>query len=108
MSEVLSLAVLVLLPFTGWLLLALSQTRHWRALGGAIPQPPAAVLLQRLLGGLLLTLSLPLALWRDGPEFGSLLWGTLLSLAAYTLTWLLSRRPGWLKILVRLLSISGH
>ncbi len=63
---------------------------------------------QRFIGGLFLALSLSLALWRDGPGFGSLLWAALLSLAAYTLTWLLSRRPEWLKIFARLLSTAGH
>ena len=108
MAQVLSLAALIMLLFTGWLLLALSQPRHWRALCGATPQTPATIMGQRFIGGLFLVLSLPLALWRDGPGFGSLLWGALLSLAAYTVTWLLSRRPGWLKVFARLLPTAGH
>ncbi|MGC4097111.1 MAG: DUF3325 domain-containing protein [Nitrospira sp.] len=108
MAQVLSLAALIVLLFTGWLLLALSQPRHWRALCGTAPRVRAMILGQRFLGGSLLAISLPLALWRDGSGFGSLLWGTLLSFAAYTVTWLLSRRPGWLRSLAQLLSTTGH
>ena len=108
MSQVLSLAALIVLLFTGWLLLALSQSRHWRALCGATSQKPATIMVLRFIGGVFLALSLPLALWRDGPGFGSLLWGALLSLAAFIVTWLLSRRPGWLKVFARLLPTAGH
>ncbi|BCA56601.1 hypothetical protein W02_37410 [Nitrospira sp. KM1] len=103
MADVLSLGALFGLIFTGLMLLALSQKHHWRALRGTSPRPRTRILVHRVIAGSLLALSLPLTLWRDGPGFGSLLWGTLLSIAAYTTTMILSRRPGWLKAVARLL-----
>jgi len=51
----------------------------------------------RAIAATLLTTSLALALLRDGPSFGSLLWATTISLAALALAFMLAWRPGWFR-----------
>lgn len=83
-------AVLLLAVFTacylGFGLLALSQDRHWHQLlhsfGGGRDCPPRLVLPLRVGGYALLLGALALALLRDGPGFGSLVWATMLSAGA--------------------------
>jgi len=91
MPDSLLLLALFAAAYAGFALLALSQVRHWRAVVGAAALPRRRVLVLRALGGVLIALSLLLALMRDGPGFGSLLWATAISLAAlavaFTLTW---------------------
>ena len=97
------LIALSLAAYAGFLLLALAQARPRQRLGLAAELAPGRRLSLRLGGALLLALALILALARDGPGFGSLLWGTAISLAALavacTLSWpprLMTkmRRPG--------------
>jgi hypothetical protein len=78
--------------------LALSQERHWRAvLGVAVPAgPPAASL--RISGFVLLAGSLGLALLRDGPSFGILLWSVLVSAAAIAVVAILTWNPNRLRL----------
>lgn len=90
-------AALIVILLVGFALLALSQARHWRTVAARSPLPRTATIIVRLLGLALLAVALPIALWRDGTGFGSLLWALLLSLAACAVTLTLSWRPGWLK-----------
>lgn len=95
MAAYLSFVGLFLLLYGGFALLALSQDQHRRAIGAqALGRWVRKG--QRIAGYFLLVLALPLALWRDGPGFGPLLWGILLSVTACAVTFTLSWRPEWL------------
>jgi len=48
-------------------------------------------------GAGMIALSLVLALMREGPGFGSLLWATMISLAALAVAFTLAWRPRWLR-----------
>jgi hypothetical protein len=101
MRQVLLLSALMVALYVGFALLALSQARHWRAIGPGSRLPRTAIVMLRVLGFALLAASLPIALRRDGTDFGSLVWGVLLSLSACALTFTLSWRPQWLKPLAQ-------
>lgn len=101
MESLLSFLALIVLLHIGFALLALSQDQHRRALSAA-PLGGHARLIQRVIAYSLIALALPLALWRDGPGFGSLLWACLLSVAAFAVTVTLSWRAHWLKPLARI------
>lgn len=87
--------------YLGFALLALSQDRHWQQAGGGRQCPAPLVLPLRVLGYAALFVALVLALHRDGPGFGSLLWGTMVSLAAVAVVCTLSWRARWFAPLVR-------
>lgn len=87
------LIALSLAAYAGFLLLALAQARPRQRLGLAAQLAPGRRLSLRLGGALLLALALVLALARDGPGFGSLLWGTAISLAALAVACTLSWPP---------------
>ena len=87
------LIALSLAAYAGFLLLALAQARPRQRLGLAAQLAPGRRLSLRLSGALLLALALVLALARDGPGFGSLLWGTAISLAALAVACTLSWPP---------------
>lgn len=97
MDIILSFVALILILHLGFALLALSQDRNWRLVIAAPPPSRAGKIVLRAAGSGLLALGLPLALVRDGPGFGSLLWGTMTSVAACAVTLTLSWRPSWLK-----------
>lgn len=100
MSNILSFVALVLVLHFGFALLALSQDRNWRLVVAAPPLSRVAKITLRIAGYTLLAFGLSLALWRDGPGFGSLMWGTLISLAACAVTMILSWRAHWMTPLV--------
>lgn len=97
------LIALALACYLGFALLALSQDRHWERAGGGRDCPAWLVRPMRIAGYVLLLASLALALWRDGPGFGSLVWATLLSVGATAVTATLTWRPNWLRPVVRTL-----
>ena len=97
MPSALLLAGLALSAYLGFALLALSQARHWRRVSGAEPQPRVRARALRAFGSLALLLALGLALLRDGPGFGTLLWATAISLAAAAVAVTLAWRPAWLR-----------
>ena len=97
------LAAVLVAAYLGFALLALSQDRHWHHLGGARHCPPRLVLPLRVVGYLLLLAGFVLAIVRDGPSFGTLLWVTALSVAAFALVCTLTWRAHWLRPLARLL-----
>ena len=102
MESVLLLA-LVIASYSGFALLALSQDRHWQRSGGGLACPARLVLPLRGLGYGLLLVSLVLALLRDGPGFGSLVWATMLSVGAVAVVCTLTWRAHWLRPVVRTL-----
>ena len=87
------LIALSLAAYAGFLLLALAQARPRQRLGLAAELAPGRRFGLRLGGALLLAVALLLALARDGPSFGSLLWGTAISLAALAVACTLSWPP---------------
>lgn len=100
MAEHLLLIAAAVTAYAGFACLALSQTRHWRQVAGSTTatSPPKTSL--RTTGALCLAVSLALALLRDGPAFGSLLWIVLLSVCAFGVAITLSWRAGWLWLIV--------
>lgn len=91
MAEALLLLATFAAAYGGFLCLALSQQRHWRVwLPGRQLTRPAQWALRAPGAGLL-------ALLRDGPSFGSLLWATAISLAALGVAFSLSWQPRWLR-----------
>ncbi len=97
------LIALVLALYFGFAFLALSQDRHWQRAGGGMPCPARLVVAMRTLGYVLLLAALALALVRDGASFGSLVWATMLSVAALAVVGTLAWRAHWLGPLVRAL-----
>lgn len=104
MEELLPFVALIFFLHLGFALLALSQSRNWRAAGVATSLSRTAAIILRALGFGLIALALPMALWRDGGGFGSLLWVCLLSIAAFAVTVTLSWRAHWLKPLARIIT----
>ena len=102
MEDALPLIALSFTVYLGFALLALSQTRHWRQVAGPTPPSHGRVIALRFAGSATIALSLVLALTRDGPSFGALLWATAISLAALTVALTLSWRPVWLAPLAML------
>ena len=94
-----------LAAYLGFALLALTQARPWQKVVQTPPPTGLRLLALRALGGLALALSLGLALLRDGPSFGALLWVTAISLAALAVAFTLTWRPNWLRPLARLLCV---
>jgi hypothetical protein len=82
------LAATILLSSVGFGLLALSQKAHRSALPRALPPLPS-----RLAGAALLAASLAPAVVRDGWMFGTVLWITVLAIAAGVVVVLLVKRP---------------
>ena len=105
MTGWLLLAGIVIVAYLGFALLALGQARHWRRVSGAAPQTRGRTLVLRATGSSALLLALGLALLRDGPSFGALLWATAISLAAAVVAFTLAWRPAWLRPLAALLAV---
>lgn len=85
----------LILPLViGFLLLALSQDQHRRALGAG-PLTRGGRRLRRGLGYGLLGVALFVAIRSEGAAFGILLWAMFLSLAAYAVTFVIGWQPRW-------------
>jgi len=89
------LAAAVLSLF-GCVTLALSQERHWRAVGSGTspPRPPQTL---AWLGWCLTGASLVLSILRDGPSFAALVWPLLIAASALSVGLILAYVPHWLK-----------
>jgi hypothetical protein len=96
MEATLIVAVLAI-SYLGFALLALSQDRHWLHLCGARHCPPGIARRLRVAGYTSLAAGLWLALLRDGPGFGSLVWVTTLTVASFAVVCTLTWRPHWLR-----------
>lgn len=97
------LLALMLASYLGFALLALSQDRHWQRAGGSLPCSGRLVVPMRTLGYALLLAALALALLRDGADFGSLVWASMLSVGAIAVVGTLTWRAHWFAPLVRVL-----
>tara|TARA_R110002033_G_scaffold122627_1_gene165215 strand:- start:4988 stop:5356 length:369 start_codon:yes stop_codon:yes gene_type:complete len=92
--------------YLSFALFALSQVRHWRVVFDKALPTQREVLLLRSLGILMLSISLALSLVRDGASFGSLLWITMIGVAALTVALTLAWRPRWLRPAGKLFSFT--
>jgi len=101
MPEALLLLGVFAADLFGFALLALSQTKHWRQVTGAAAPARGRIRAMRALGAALLGLAYALALRRDGPSFGTLLWVTALSPTALAVACSLAWRPRALRPLTR-------
>ncbi|WP_421997918.1 DUF3325 domain-containing protein [Reyranella sp.] len=97
MPEAVLLAAVLAAVYGGFATLAMSQDRHWHALGGGRHCPRRARIVLRLAGYGLLFVALVLSLVRDGPAFGSLLWATAVGAGALAVVATLSWRARWLR-----------
>jgi len=93
--------------YVGFACFALSQVRHWRAVVGDPPPRRMIVLALRSIGTGLLGASLALALVRDGPSFGSLLWATAISIAALAVAFSLAWQSGILRPLTAIARLAS-
>lgn len=92
--------------YLSFALFALSQVRHWRVVFDKALPTQREVLLLRSLGILILSMSLALSLVRDGASFGSLLWITMIGVAALAVALTLAWRPRWLRPAGKLFSFT--
>jgi hypothetical protein len=83
MRDALLLAGLSAANYLGLLALAASQARHRHMLIGHRSCSPAPRAALRALSAALIALSFIIAMHRDGPGFGSLVWASSLSVAAF-------------------------
>lgn len=90
------LAAVTMLLATGWL--ALSLQTHWRQVYGSGAAVPA-VLRFRIAGWSALLVAALCCFKADHPSMAVLVWFTLFSAAAMTISMLLSYRPSWLRAL---------
>lgn len=103
MPEPLASILAFALCYFAFALLALSQPVHMKVVDPNAPAPDRpSQKRQRLGAALLLASALSLLLVAQGGAFGSLLWMTLLSAGALSLSLTLSWRPGWLRFIARL------
>lgn len=97
MTATLLLLLAVGASYCGFACLALAMPDYWQQAGGDVSrQPPQRRL--RLTGAALLAAMLALCLWRDGPGFGALLWGVLLTAGAIAVAFTLTWRPRLLAV----------
>ena len=107
MPEAILLLCLLACAYLGFAALAMSQDHHWHHLGGSRHCPRRACVVLRVAGWALLLAALVLALARDGAGFGSLLWGTIITIGALCVVATLSWRAHWLRPLARLVQHLG-
>src|SRR5687768_12924996 len=91
MRDALLLVAAASASYVGFVCFALSQSCHWRIVVDASEPGREVVAGLRIVGVLLLIFGFALAIFRDGPAFGSLLAGVLISVAAigvaFSVTW---------------------
>lgn len=108
MTKSLLLVAIFSVAYLGFTLLALSQVRHWRIVFDKALPTQREVLTLHGLGILMLSISLVLSIVRDGASFGSLLWITVISMAALSVAFTLTWRPRWLRPADKLLTLTCH
>lgn len=76
---------------------ALTQKRHWQAVTDTHSCAPSGKMLLKIGGMVWLAAGLVIVLWREGADYGALLWVTQLIVAACGVVTTLSLRPRLLK-----------
>ena len=107
MSDGLLLMAALGTAYVGFALLALSQKQRWRQFSHADAPRALPLFFLRGLGGLALVASLVVSLLRDGPDYGALLWVTVLSLSAMAVAFTLTWRANWLRPLAACAARAG-
>lgn len=107
MPDALLLLAIFVATYLGFAALAMSQDRHWHRLGGGRNCPRRTAVVLRIAGYALLLGALVVALERDGAGFGSLLWGTGITVGALCVVATLSWRAHWLRPVARLVNHIG-
>jgi hypothetical protein len=97
MREIALLMLAMAASCFGFACLALSMERHREAVSAEIAWSARQLAVLRTIGGLALVVSLMLALLRDGPSFGSLMWVLILTAGAIAVSFTLTWRPHWLR-----------
>jgi hypothetical protein len=77
--------------------LALAQRRHWQAVRGAADCPRSGRRVLKIGGAAGLATGFAIIVWREGADYGALLWVTQLSAAAFCVVATLSLKPRLLK-----------
>ena len=97
-------AVLLLLLFGASYLMfaffALSQRRHWQAVAGKWPYSIKFAYWMRGSALALLLISSGIALFRDGPSYGAILWITIQTICALLVVLTLTFKPNHLRFLM--------
>jgi hypothetical protein len=96
MREALLLILALAGSCLGFACFALSMQRHWENVTRELALPARRVAVLRAVGCAALAASLVLALLRDGPTFGSVLWVLVLTVGAVAVAFTLTWRPFWL------------
>ncbi len=94
----------IVVLYLGLALLALSQDRHWRAIGATRPLGRPSVVVVRIAGYGPLPASLAVVLVREGTGFAALLWSCLLMAVAFAVTATPTWRARWLRPLARIVA----
>jgi len=89
-----------LLAVAGFGALALAMPRHWNEVTDAACDVVPARRLLHASGAALITVSVCVCWWRDGPAFGSVLALLVATAAAAAVAQLLAWRPHWLRPLL--------
>lgn len=91
MRDALLLLIIFASSYLAFGYFALGQSRHWQAAVSSVQLSHGMARLLRTMGGILLALSCATALLHEGVDYGALLFGTIVSIAALgialTLAW---------------------
>ena len=100
MLETLKVVLLLACTYVGFALIALTQDQHRRRVTPGPVLRRQRAWAQRAVAAVFLALALPVALWRDTPSFGAILWVLALSVGAQLVTVTLTWRPQLLRVLI--------
>lgn len=89
--------------YLGFASFALVQKRHWQAVTGARDCSLSGQWLLRIGGTVCLAVGCVIVLWREGADYGALLWVTELTVTAFGVVATLALRPQLLKPLAVIL-----
>ncbi len=102
MRDGIVLALAVYSAYLAFALFACASERHWNMLAARHEDIGSGQRKRlRIAAWGLVAVSGGLALWRDAPAFGSIVWAMLAMAAAVAVAMTLTWRPAWLKMLLR-------
>lgn len=87
----------------GFVFLALAMSRHWSEVTGQVELPETHIKVLRAAGFSAHAVGLALAVFAQGPSFGSILWVMALTASAVAVALTLTWRPLWLRPLAKLI-----
>ena len=101
------MAGLFAVVYCGFMCLALSQAKHWTQIVELGRRPPHVARGLRIMGWLLLAVTLAMSAIHDGASFGAVLWTCLLSVGAIAVALTLAWKPNWLRMIAAILRRTG-